>query len=387
MTVMAGYQALQAAGVSIVALLNRRFGERDGGAGLAAILANTRQLKTMANNNGQLIQQPAISVFCYRVSVNRETRPGWSAVTNADGIPRIPLQLHFLLGAFAATVEEELLWLGLAAQVLESEGILTGPLLLPVTLGGGGAVNPWLPGDMVQVVTDDLAMDSMSEAFQALSTDYRLQLPYLARVIVIDGEPQPVGPGSPPWPDASTGRRHEHRHHRDQHRPGAGAAPPGTRPHRPRRGHRPRHHRAAPGRLGSRGPSVAARARGLVALRRLRGGGGGRFRLRATPRRPDLLTVRLYDVSRRYVPRRLGVTLWPYSALVDPVPANLIAVAARTLPIWLFPGAAYPVSPGMTAVRGRVTRRACRCRGHASTPWTGAGRSSDARTATTAASS
>jgi hypothetical protein len=55
-------------------------------------------------------------------------------------------------------------------------------------------VNPWLPGDMVQVVTDDLAMDSMSEAFQALSTDYRLQLPYLARVIVIDGEPQPVGP-------------------------------------------------------------------------------------------------------------------------------------------------------------------------------------------------
>lgn len=85
--------------------------------------------------------------------------------------------------------------------------------------------------------------------------------------------------------------------------------------------------------------------------------GGGRFRLRATPRRPDQLTVRLYDPSRRYVPRRLGVTLWPYTALVDPVPANLIAVAARTLPIWLFPGAAYPVSPGTTAVRGRITRQ------------------------------
>ncbi len=190
---MAGFQALEAAGVSIVALLNRRFGERDGGANLTAILANTRQLKTMANNNGQLIQQPAISVFCYRVSVNRETRPGWSAVTNADGVPRIPLQLHFLIGAFAATVEEELLWLGLAAQVLEGEAILTGPLLLPVTTGGM-TVNPWLPGDMVQVVTDDLAMDSMSEAFQALSTDYRLQLPYLARVICIDGPEKTVAP-------------------------------------------------------------------------------------------------------------------------------------------------------------------------------------------------
>ena len=85
--------------------------------------------------------------------------------------------------------------------------------------------------------------------------------------------------------------------------------------------------------------------------------GGGRFRLRATPLRPDLLTVRLYDPSRRYVPRRLGVTLWPHPALIDPLPANFITVAARTLPIWLFPGAAYPVSPGVTAVRGRITRQ------------------------------
>lgn len=190
---MAGYQALQAVGVSIVALLNRRFAERDGGTGLAAMLANTRQLKTMATNNGQLIQQPSISVFCYRVSVDRETRPGWSAVAHTDGIPRLPLRLHFLLGAFAATVEEELLWLGLAASVLEGESILTGPLLLPVPLPDGGMVNPWRPVDTVQVITDDLAMDSMSEAFQALSTDYRLQLPYLARVICLEGEPRPVG--------------------------------------------------------------------------------------------------------------------------------------------------------------------------------------------------
>jgi hypothetical protein len=184
---MARFQALEAAGLSIVALLNRRFAERDGGAGLTAMLANTSQLKTMALNNGQLIQQPSISIFCYRVSVDHETRPGWSAVANADGIPRIPLRLHFLLGAFAATVDEELLWLGLAAQVLEGEGVLTGPLLLPVTMPNGNTVNPWNQGDVIQVVTDDLALDSMSEAFQSLNTDYRLQLPYVARVICIDG--------------------------------------------------------------------------------------------------------------------------------------------------------------------------------------------------------
>jgi Pvc16 N-terminal domain len=189
---MAGFQALDAAGLSIVALLNRRFGERDGGVGLAAMLANTRQLKTMALNNGQIIQQPSISVFCYRVSVDRETRPGWSAVANGDGIPRIPLRLHFLIGAFAATIEEELLWLGLSAQILEAESILTGPLLLPVPLPNGTTVNPWRSGDVLQVVSDDLAVDSMSEAFQSLNTDYRLQLPYLVRVICIDGVQEPV---------------------------------------------------------------------------------------------------------------------------------------------------------------------------------------------------
>jgi hypothetical protein len=189
---MAGFQALDAAGLSIVALLNRRFGERDGGVGLAAMLANTRQLKTMALNNGQIIQQPSISVFCYRVSVDRETRPGWSAVANGDGIPRIPLRLHFLIGAFAATIEEELLWLGLSAQILEAESVLTGPLLLPVPLPNGTTVNPWRSGDVLQVVTDDLAVDSMSEAFQSLNTDYRLQLPYLVRVICIDGVQEPV---------------------------------------------------------------------------------------------------------------------------------------------------------------------------------------------------
>jgi len=40
---------------------------------------------------------------------------------------------------------------------------------------------------MVQIVPDDVALESMSEAFQALTTDYRLTLLYIARVIIIQG--------------------------------------------------------------------------------------------------------------------------------------------------------------------------------------------------------
>ncbi|WP_434620581.1 DUF4255 domain-containing protein [Arthrobacter sp. A5] len=182
---MAGYQALAAAGLSIVALLNRRFHAVPGAAALDAFLASTNELKTMKTNSGQLVHQPAISVYCYRVSVDRETRAGWSAVGSIDGIPRLPLRMHFLIAAWAPNVEDELRFLGLAAQTLESESILTGPLL--------DSSGEWAAGDAVQIVSDDLALDSMSEAFQALSTDYRLSLPYLARVICIEGRQEPDG--------------------------------------------------------------------------------------------------------------------------------------------------------------------------------------------------
>ena len=184
---MAGYQALAAAGVSIVALLNRRFHELPAAANVNAFLASSKELKTMKTDTGQLIHQPAVSVFCYKVTVDKETRPGWSAVGNVDGIPRLPLRMHLLVTAWDEFVENELRWLGLAAHILESTSVLTGPLLDPA----GG----WAPGDMVQVVPDDMALESMSEAFQALTADFRLYLLYQARVIVIDG--RPAGGGEP----------------------------------------------------------------------------------------------------------------------------------------------------------------------------------------------
>ena len=52
-------------------------------------------------------------------------------MASSDGIPRIPPRLHLLLSACDTTVETELAFLGLAARILESEPILTGPLLDP----------------------------------------------------------------------------------------------------------------------------------------------------------------------------------------------------------------------------------------------------------------
>ena len=174
---------MAAVGVSVRDLLIRRIAEALPAAGLNVVLAGTNDFDNV-NTPGARIQFPAISLYSYRVTVDRETRPGWSAVASSDGIPRLPLRLHLLLSAWDTTVETELEFLGLAAQILESEPILIGALLDPA--------GDWAPGEAIQVVADELGQDSMSEAFQALTTKYRLCLPYVARVICIEGRREPT---------------------------------------------------------------------------------------------------------------------------------------------------------------------------------------------------
>jgi Pvc16 N-terminal domain len=178
---MAGHQALAAVGRSIVNLLNRRFAEElpPGGPIPRAVMAGSVDFDEVNSSSDAVIRYPAVSVYCYRLSVDRETRPGWSAVASFDGIPRVPLRMHLLISAWDKRAEAELEWLGLTAAVLEADSILTGPLLHPS--------GTWDPGEAIQVVHDDLALDSMSEAFQALTTDYRLCLTYVARVVRING--------------------------------------------------------------------------------------------------------------------------------------------------------------------------------------------------------
>lgn len=176
---MADYHGLVAVGRSLVDLLNRRFAELvPAGRRPTAVLAGGRDLDEVNSSPAAIIQNPAVSLFCYRLSVDGETRPGWAAVTQADGVPRLPLRLHFLVMAWDVYAESELEWLGLAVQVLEGQPLLTGPLLHPT--------GNWSPGDAIQVVTENLELDSVSGAFEALTTRYRLCLPYVARVIRVE---------------------------------------------------------------------------------------------------------------------------------------------------------------------------------------------------------
>jgi len=69
---------------------------------------------------------------------------------------------------------------------------------------------------------------------------------------------------------------------------------------------------------------------------------------------PEPVVLRIDDPLRRYVPRRFTVHPWSLAELDDAPGTPYVQVAARTLRVWLAPGAAAAVSPGTTVLRGRV---------------------------------
>ena len=110
------------------------------------MLAGTVDFDEVNSNPDAVIQVPSGLGLLLRVSVDPETRPGWSAVATGDGIPRIPLRMHLMISAWDTVVESELEWLGLAAQVAgERASILTGPLLHPSGDWGPATRSRWSP--------------------------------------------------------------------------------------------------------------------------------------------------------------------------------------------------------------------------------------------------
>jgi hypothetical protein len=96
--------------------------------------------------------------------------------------------------------------------------------------------------------------------------------------------------------------------------------------------------------------------------RSLERSGIARFKLRRGPQLPAVVTLRIDDLFRRYVPRRVSITLWPEADIEaidnEPPTGPYIPVKSRLLRIWLATGSGYPLPGGTTAIRGRVLRGA-----------------------------
>jgi hypothetical protein len=175
---MASFRAIAATGRTLERLLNACFDadEPVAGKNTRAVLVNSDDFDLNGADNP--IVFPALSLFLYRTEVNKAMRAAWSGVAAVDGRARLPLDLHYLLTAWADNAEFEHAVLGKTMECLETTPILSGPQLYPA--------GDWAPNEAVQIVSGEAATDSIVRTFESLDANFRLSVQYIARVVRID---------------------------------------------------------------------------------------------------------------------------------------------------------------------------------------------------------
>jgi hypothetical protein len=188
---MASFNSIPAAGKSIERLLNAAFvrtPEPVPGKTTKAFLVRSEDFDRTSIST--IIVRPALSIFLYRVNFNKSMRAAWSAISHQDGRTHLPLDLHYLLTPWADNAEAEAAVLGRAMQALDETPILSGPLL--------HQSGDWAPNEAVNLLLDEIETEAVMRTFDSLAADYRISVPYIARVVRLDGQ------RTAPSPDVST---------------------------------------------------------------------------------------------------------------------------------------------------------------------------------------
>lgn len=196
---MAGFRSVSATGRSLRRLLELRFREEEPITGTATSVAIVRTEDLDPANLPTLVARPALTIFLYRVDFNKTMRAAWSGVGLNDGRSHLALDLHFLLTAWADNAENEHLILGRALQVIEDTPILAGPLLMQAS--------DWAANESLQLVLEDIDTEALMRIFDSLPVEYRLSVPYVARVTRIDGRRLPANQRDPDVVTAVVGAR------------------------------------------------------------------------------------------------------------------------------------------------------------------------------------
>jgi hypothetical protein len=177
---VANLSSISAAGKSVERLLTAAFSEAP-----VPVAGNTTKaflIRTEDFDQGSastILVRPALSIFLYRVDFNKTMRAAWSGVTHHDGVAHLPLDLHFLLTPWADNAEAEHAILGRAMQCLDTTPILSGPLL--------HQSGEWAPNEAVHLVMEEISTEAVMRTFDSLPADYRISVPYIARVVRLDG--------------------------------------------------------------------------------------------------------------------------------------------------------------------------------------------------------
>lgn len=175
---MASFDRIAAVGLSLEKRLSACFQAAPpiSGRTVKVSLARTEDLE---RDDAEATDVLSLTIYLYRVDYNKATRAARSAMGARNGRSHLPLDLHFLITPWAQNAQHELQILGRAMQCLEDHPMLSGPYLHPLGV--------WEPNEVVQIVIGEISTEEVMRTFDSLPHHYKLSVPYVARVVGIEG--------------------------------------------------------------------------------------------------------------------------------------------------------------------------------------------------------
>lgn len=171
---MATFQAIAATGQAMLGLLADAVPKPE--------FANAQfELYQVGNLNNPM--EEGISLYLYRLAVNGNRR-NMPPVTGLDGRryrPPIPLDLHFLLSAWARSPAKQQRLLGWAIRMFEDVPILPTGLLNNY----GPEPEIFQPGETVEIILESLTLQDLNNLWSATKAMPPLSVGYVARMIGI----------------------------------------------------------------------------------------------------------------------------------------------------------------------------------------------------------
>ncbi|MDH3249962.1 MAG: DUF4255 domain-containing protein [Acidimicrobiia bacterium] len=174
---MATHRAIEAASDAVIELLRDNYP--------AEVTDPQLQFKVFTRSDFEIGLTAGVSLFVYRVYVDGSERAPDGRV-GEDGRkqrPQLPVQLHFLLTAWAPTASLQHLLIGWMMRTLEDYPVLPAGLL---NRRYDESDPVFWPDETVELSTAPMDTEDLFGLFDQLGDEYRLSVPYQARGIRIE---------------------------------------------------------------------------------------------------------------------------------------------------------------------------------------------------------
>jgi hypothetical protein len=177
---LATYRAIAATGLAICGYLRNSCPRAD---------FPKAEFELYQSNNFDKPMQEGISLYLYRVMINTSLR-NLPPSTGPDGEryrPPLPLDLHYMLTAWAQTAEMQQRLLGWTMRELENLSILPAGLLNHY----GPEADAFRPNETVELICDAISVQDMNnlwEAFKLNKVNQQLSIAYLVRMLLLESD-------------------------------------------------------------------------------------------------------------------------------------------------------------------------------------------------------